>query len=93
LREGHRFIDAKTSAVTITPPLQGDDNRAKAIQDLMKKKFTGTEASIKDDVPEDCSMNIYKETDQMKVADLERSHAATDSWYHNGVKYYNPATG
>jgi hypothetical protein len=93
LREGHQWVDAISGAVTITPPLQGDDENAKKIQSLMKTKFTGTEDSIKAYVPLGCSMNIYTEMDEDKVADLERSHAATDAWYHNGIGSYDYAAG
>jgi len=93
LREGHQWVDAATGAVTITPPLQGDDDKAKTIQSLMQTKFTGTEDSIKAYVPIGCSMNIYTEMDDDKIADLARSHAATDAWYHNGIAWYDYATG
>jgi hypothetical protein len=38
-------------------------------------------------------MNIFVELDDDKIADLSRSHAATDAWYHNGIEWYDYATG
>jgi hypothetical protein len=89
LREGHQWVDDATEAVDITPPLEADDERAKTIQKVMDENFDGTEASIKDYLPSTCSMSIYKETDAAAVATLERSHAATDNWYHEGIKQYD----
>ena len=50
-------------------------------------------ADIKNDIPADCSANIYVETDANAVDGLDRSHAATDAWYHNGIEWYDYATG
>jgi hypothetical protein len=59
----------------------------------MTTKFDGTEASITAYVPDGCSMNIFVELDDAKIAALSRSHAATDAWYHNGIPWYDYATG
>ena len=52
--------------------------------------FTG-EASITN-IPQGCTMSFYTETNSGAVPNLEKSHAATDSWY-GGNTHYDYANG
>jgi len=97
LREGHEWVTKTTGqpdVITMTPPLAGDDAKAKTLQALMNSSvFTGVASSLKPKVPTGCSMSFYEETNSAKVAALPTSHAATDAWYHEGKPWYDAATG
>lgn len=94
-REGHQWA---LPTLTITPPLEGDDEKAKVLQGWLKAKaYTTTDravilADLKKDTPADCSSNLYIEAIEANIDKLERNHAATDSWYLNGFPFYDEAT-
>ena len=91
-REGHEFTSTSSSAtipaaISITPALTLDVDMAKKIQKMLKDKaLTTTDkatvaASIKSSIPAGCTANIYVETNNAKIAGLEKSNVATDAWY------------
>jgi len=92
-REGHEFDAQAGGSRTLTPLLTSNDQYAIDLQKQMNSKnFRGSASQIK--VPDDCTMNMYEETGPSSaVADLNRNHAATDSWYLNGEQHYNYETG
>lgn len=85
-REGHE--EKNGNAYTLTPPLLLNEANAIALQAEMDKPgFTG-ESSITN-TPAGCQMSFYTETgNAAAVAKLDKTHAATDSWY-SGRKFYD----
>jgi hypothetical protein len=58
---------------------------------MAKAAFAGEE-SLKKHVPAGCQMSFYTEKNTGAVADLAKTHAATDSWY-GGSTHYDYALG
>lgn len=83
-REGHE--EKNGNAYTLTPPLLLNEANAKALQAEMDKTGFNGESSIAN-TPAGCQMSFYTETNAGAVADLDKSHAATDSWYGGRTHY------
>jgi uncharacterized iron-regulated protein len=88
-REGHE--NKNGNAYTLTPLLVINESNAVALQAQMDKSTFAGESSITN-IPAGCQMSFYTETNTAAVADLDKSHAATDSWY-SGNTYYDYANG
>jgi len=88
-REGHENKDG--NAYTLTPVLVINESNAVALQAQMDESTFAGESSIKN-IPAGCEMSFYTENNSAAVANLDKSHAATDSWY-GGNTYYDYANG
>jgi len=84
-REGHE--EKNGNAYTLTPPLLLNEANAIALQAEMDKAGFAGEISITN-TPAGCQMSFYEETVAAAVANLDKNHAATDSWY-SGRTYYD----
>jgi hypothetical protein len=83
-REGHEQKNG--NAYTLTPPLLLNEANAIALQAEMDKTGFNGVSSITN-TPAGCQMSFYTETNSGAVADLDKSHAATDSWYGGRTHY------
>jgi hypothetical protein len=90
-REGHENKDG--NAFTLTPLLVINEANAVILQAQMDKVGFAGEASITANIiPAGCQMSVYEEKGgDAAVKNLDKSHAATDSWY-GGFQHYDYAT-
>jgi hypothetical protein len=83
-REGHE--EKNGNAYTLTPPLLLNEANAIALQAEMNKPGFAGVGSITN-TPAGCQMSFYTEVKPAAVADLDKSHAATDTWYSGRTHY------